>query len=118
MYGLLANFDVSAFVKKELTLVSFSVNTINLSFEEDVSITILGSFMYSPDLPTSESKQTIPVSSSNLMRLIGKVVCFAERRDDGGLTLHFDNGHILVILDDSREYESYSVRIGDKEIVV
>jgi len=118
MYGLSANIDVSVFIAKELTLVSFTANTINMFFEDDVSITVIGSFIYKYDTSNIVKKQSIPVSSSNLMCLIGKVVQFAERGTDGSLVLHFDNCHILTVLDDSQEYESYRIRIGDKEIFV
>ncbi len=118
MYGLSAKFDVGVFVKKELTLVSFTANTINLFFGQEVSITIIGSFIYSLGELKDAIKISLPVLSSNLMCLIGKVVRHAERQDDGSLILQFENGHDLIILDDSREYESYSIRIGSSEIIV
>jgi len=118
MYGLSADYNVSAFNKKELSLLCFSANTIDLTFDCDVSITIIGSFIHNYDKSAIAEKQDIPVTSSSLMCLIGKVVKFAERANDGGLVLHFDNSHILTILDDSREYESYSVCIGGKETFV
>lgn len=118
MYGLTTNFDVSAFIEKELTIISFTANTINMLFEEDVSITVMGSFIHNYNKSDSAKKQCVPVSSSSLMRLIGKVVQLAERGTDGSLVLHFDNSHILTLLDDSLEYESYSVRIDNKENIV
>lgn len=118
MYGLSAQFDVSVLAKKELTVLSFTTNTINMSFEDDVSITMMGSFVHNYDTSATANQQTIPVSSSSLMCLIGRMVQFAERGADGSLVLHFDNSNILTILDDSREYESFSIRIGNKEIIV
>jgi hypothetical protein len=118
MYGLSKYIDVSVFAEKELTLISFTINTIDLSFEDDLSITIEGSFIYCPGQPASAIKLTIPVSDSNLMCLIGKKVCFAERLNDGGIALHFDNDDVLSILDDSREYESFNIHIGGNEIII
>jgi hypothetical protein len=118
MYGLSATFDASVFVGKELIEVCFSVNTISFSFERDVLITVMGSFIHRDKQSTSVNKQSVPVSTSSLMNLAGKKVQIAEARQDGTLTLHFENGHSLILLDDSQAYEAYIIRIGDKETIV
>ncbi len=118
MYGLPINFNISVLVGKKLNLVCFSANTISLSFEEDVSITIMNSFIYRDKSYETSNKHSGPVSSSNLMCLVGKAISHAEGQKDGMLTLQFDNEHALVLLDDSREYESYIIKIGNKEIIV
>lgn len=118
MYGLPVNFDAAVFVGKKLGLICYSTNTINFSFEGDVSITLMGSFIYRHSPYEIVIKQSLPVSSSDLMCLIGRVVCSSEGREDGTLALHFDNGHILMFLDDSQEYEAYSIRIGKRSIIV
>jgi len=118
MYGLPATFDASEFIGKELLQICFTANTINLSFEDDIAITILGSFVYQTSANTRAEKQILPVASSSLMCLAGKLVRLAEAQRDGTLTLCFDNNHILTILDDSKAYESYSIRVGGREIIV
>lgn len=118
MHGLPSTFNASALVGKELEEICFTVNTIVFSFSGDVLITVMGSFIHRDKLSTTANKQSIPVSSSALMCLVGKSIKLAEAREEGTLTLHFGNGHTLILLDDSREYESYIVRIGDKETVV
>ncbi len=118
MYGLPANFDAEVFVGKKLDLICYSTNTINISFEGDVSITLMGSFIYRHSPYETVIKQCPPMSSSDMMRLVGKVVCYAEGRKDGTLTLRFDNGHILELLDDVKEYEAYIIRIGKRDIIV
>lgn len=118
MYGLPATFDASVLVGKELDEVCFTVNTITFSFKEDVLITVMGSFIHRDKQSTTINKQSVPVSSSSLMSLVGKAVQLAEARQDGTLSLHFEAGHTLVLLDDSQEYESYIIRIGDEETIV
>jgi Family of unknown function (DUF6188) len=118
MYGLSSLINVSEFTGKELSQVCYTVNTICLAFEGDISITVMGSLIYTNGDLDSICKESLPLSSSNLMCLIGQTVRFAERGEDGSLTLNFENGHILTILDDSQEYESYSVCIGTNEIIV
>jgi hypothetical protein len=40
VYGLPKDFDGSMFIGRTVELISFSVNTIHISFDGDVSITI------------------------------------------------------------------------------
>ncbi len=117
MYSLSSVIDVSVFNEKELEMICFTANTISLSFTKNVAITIMGSYILENNV-AEKSKQSVPVSSSSLMCLIRRVIQSAERGSDGSLKLHFDNKHNLIILDDSKIYESYHVRIGSKEIIV
>ena len=118
MYGLPKDFDVSVFIGKTLDLVCFSVNTVNLIFEKNVSIIIMSSFIYQHNCTENTNIQKIPVSSSDLMCLVGQVIEHAEGHENGALVLHLDNGQILTILDEFQQYESYMINIGDKEIIV
>jgi hypothetical protein len=117
MYGLPVTFDTSVFVGRELDEVCFTTNTITFSFK-GVLITVMGSFIHRDKQRTTANKQRVPVSSSSLMSLAGKAVRLAEAREDGTLTLYFTNGNALILLDDSQEYESYTIRIGDEETIV
>ena len=83
-----------------------------------MSITILGSFIYSPFSNEESTKETVPVKSSNLMQLIGKGVLMANAHTDGTLTLHFEDQGALAILDDSPVYESYTITVGANEVHV
>jgi hypothetical protein len=118
MNGLPATFNASTFIGNVLDAICFSANTINFSFQDDVLITVMGSFIHRDTKATTPNKQCVPVSSSGLMALTGKVVQLAEARQDGTLTLHFENDHTLILFDDSRQYESYIITAGDKEIIV
>ncbi len=113
MYKLPLEFDISKLIKKELTAVLFTENTINLSFELDISITIIGSFIHSYGEGKALRTQILPVTSSKLMRLIGKKINFAEEEKDGGLTLYFENNDILQLLNDY-QYESFSIIVESR----
>jgi len=118
MYGLPKGFDASEFVGQELVQICFTANTISLAFDGDVLVTLLSSFGYSTTSNEVNRRETVPVSSSDLMHLIGKSVRSASAEPDGTLTLVFQDGATFTCLDDSREYESYSIHIGDREIIV
>jgi hypothetical protein len=118
MYGLPEDFDASVFLGRELIQICFSANTIDFAFSGDILVTLESSFIYS-NSPTDEGhRQTIPVSSSNLMGLIGATVDSVTSQRDGTLFMSFNNEHRLTFLDDSTSYESYCIHIGDRLVIV
>lgn len=118
MYGLPPHFDASVFVGRTLDLICFSTNTMDISFEGNVSITVMGSFSYQRSPSEPAIKQSLPVMSSDLMGLLGKEVLRAEGSIDGMLSLEFADQHVVTFLDDVPNYEAYIIRIGEREIIV
>lgn len=119
MYGLPSGFDASRFVGRTLEQVSFSVNTVHLSFDEAVCITIESSFTHTTGRGMSQAdRKNVPVSESRLMHLLGESIESAEAAINGTLTLRFTNGQVFECYDDTPMYESYRMRFGDEEIVV
>jgi hypothetical protein len=117
VHGLPADFDPKVFVGRELQQISFTVNTIHLTFDGEVAITLEGSFLLRAGPAAETTKHTVPVTDSSLMSLVGKRILEA-RREGSTLALEYEGGGLLACLDDSREYESYHLRIGDEEIAV
>jgi hypothetical protein len=118
MYGLPVGFDASRFEGLTLEQVSFSANTIHLSFSNAVSITILASFEHRVRDAVVSGQASVPVQQSQLMQLIGGSVASARGAVDGTLTLRFSNGQRLTCYDDTPMYEAYTMTFGDEEIFV
>ena len=118
MYGLPEDFDGEVFAGRELIQVSFSKNTVSFWFGDDLSVTLESTFIHKRAADKAECRQEIPVTESSVMSLIGKEVSSVKKDGDGTLILHFENGDSLAFLDDAKQYESYSIRTADKEIVV
>lgn len=118
MYGLPANFDASRLVGCRLEQVCFSANTAHFAFDQEVCITIESCFSYTTVDTGRSDLATVPIRESAVMQLIGQSVELAYGSPDGSLTLVFANRHSLVCHDDSTDYESYRLKIGDEEIVV
>jgi hypothetical protein len=120
MYGLPAGFDPTAsFVGKTLVSVCFSVNTVSLRFEPDVTLTILSSFSHDvAGRGQGAEPSTIPVAHSQLMVLAGREVVSCEAPDPKTLVLRFDNGDSLYCYDDSTDYESLRITMPGRDIVV
>jgi Family of unknown function (DUF6188) len=120
MYGLPEGFDGSMFIGRTAELVSFSANTIHISFDGDVSITLQSSFEHrlGTEKPDEACVQRVPVEESRLMQLAGRTVEAVEANTDGTLALRFTGGHVLRCFDDSPNYESYRIAHGTDEIYV
>ena len=118
MYGLPADFDASHFIGSELQQVSFTVNTVHLTFDKDISITLESSFSFQLDKNSEIIKQVPPVQVSAVMSLVGRQICAASATRDGTLALEFTGGGVFTCIDDSKEYESYRICLYDKEIIV
>ena len=118
MYGLPDDFDASIFVGRELEQVCFWAYSIHLVFDRDVSVTLESSFSFRSTPDKELVDESIPVRSSDLMILIGRKVEHAWAERNGTLNLSFAGGATLVCLDETKQYESYRIRIADKEIIV
>jgi cytoskeletal protein RodZ len=119
MYGLPDSFDASVLVARILEQICFTENQVTLQFDGAVDITVESALMHG-DRRNESSHQVIrvPVQESNLMRLLGSSVVASSSNNEGTLKLIFSNGDVLQILDDSEDYESYQLRIGETVIVV
>ena len=118
MYGLPIDFEPRAFVGQELVQVSFTINTVHLIFDKDTTITIESTYAVGLSPDTAAMKQSPPVKSSNLMALLGRKVTEANATVEGTLTLVFEGHEHLWCFDDSEQYESYHIRIQEREIIV
>ena len=119
MYGLPDGFNANRFVGHTLEQVCFSENTVDLCFDQRVSVTIESSLSVAADeTGMAPERVRVPVSESRLMQLLGAMVVSAEATNDGTLTLRFSNGYTVACYDDMPQYESYRLTFGDEEIVV
>ena len=74
MYGLPLDFDPSIFIGRELQQVSFTANTVQLAFDDDIAITLESSFIFQLDKAEEAVRQAPPVQISTLMSLVGRAV--------------------------------------------
>lgn len=113
IYGLPQDFDGSFLVGKELEMVCFCQVQLYLHFAGKIIITVSSAI-------SRDDGQIIdvPIEYSNLMRMIGLLVASAEGPTDGTLTIHFENGEVLKVYDNSPNFESYSITYGDAVLYV
>ena len=118
MYGLPDDFDATIFVGCTLELISFTANTIHFAFDKQTSITVSGSYALKRGVHHGIERGTAPASSSQLMVLIEKQILSGQADKEGTLTLHFTDGFQLEIFDDSKDFESYSMTVGESTTYV
>jgi Family of unknown function (DUF6188) len=119
MYKLPADFDAQFFVGRNLEQICFNQNQIALHFDDDLSIVIESAFSHEePQSPSDGQVVEVPVSDSDLMRLLGCSVSEASGDGDGTLILVFENGHVLKCFDTSDQYESYQIEHHGNVIIV
>lgn len=119
MHGLPTDFDGHEFVGLEVDWVCFAAYTVALKFGAEASITLESSFTYSLGAGGPELTETVPPVSSQLFGLVGKAVASVSADRSGELILRFGDGSFFRCTDDQApQYESYTISVGEEEIVV
>jgi hypothetical protein len=118
MYKLSGQLDLDIFQNLKLEQVAVSENTITLAFERDIQISILGVYSIVRAQSNRRVAIEVPRVSRLLLSLVGSIVVCAEIESSRNLVLRFANDTVLCVIDDSDCFESYSIRVGKKEIFV
>jgi Family of unknown function (DUF6188) len=110
---------IAKLVGRRVELLSFGEYTLHIALDNLDVITITCPFRFSDGTTIEESPiQEFPLTSSNMLRLIGVSIDHAECEADGTLSLRFTNGDGLVAYANDPYYEAYTLRIIDQEYVV
>ena len=118
MYGLPPNLDLSFFVGRELYSVHFAMHSLILHFDGDVSVTVTSSVGYMGSDGNIQQSEDFREAAPAVLALLNQTILYAEGTEAGTLTLKFDGGGMLIIYDDSKHYESYTITNGTQTIVV
>jgi hypothetical protein len=119
MHGLPMFFRPSVFEGLRVDGVGFFEFVINVWFDDDVTILIMGKFLHGvPGEESAPQNEQPPVRTSRLMRIAGRTVARAEVVRPGTLILRFDDGQSLTLFDDDPYSESYNLFIRDRTVVV
>lgn len=111
MYGLPSDFSAECFLGATLESVCFTAFQVDFRFDSDALISVAQAFAIGGKL------YEIPISETIALNLIGRKVTAASH-SSGDIRLTFDDGSEAVFLDINDTYESYTITIEGKEIVV
>lgn len=118
MYGLPSTVDLSFLNGIHLLQVCVGVNEVILNFYPDVTITITSCFHILDNGVKMESRSSRNCTISKLIDLLDETVIDVKGERCGTLRIAFSGGAVIVLMDDSPEFESYTIRHGDVVIVV
>jgi len=118
MYGLPPKLDLSFLVGRELFSIHFAMHSVIFHFDNDVSLTVTSSVGCMASDGSIHQYDDFRQAAPMVLALLNQAVLTADGEESGTLTLRFDNGGILAIYDDSKEYESYTINNQGQMIVV
>jgi hypothetical protein len=116
MYGLPRDVSLAFFEQRTLLQVCIGAHDLILNFD-GISVTVTSSIGLS-DGHVVQRYQDFPQAAPALVTLLNQKITSAVGKDAGTLELLFIGGLTLSIYDDSKEYESYTIKNGGQLIVV
>ncbi len=120
MYGLNKDIDLSFLDGRQVEQVAIGIYQIIFGFDEDVRISAYSEFNYfdgREEWVWKPEPGAVQIAARTLS-LLGATIENFEGRENGTLLLVFSNGQRLILLDSSKEYESYDITRPGETIVV
>lgn len=118
MYGLPGDFNPDVFVGRRLESITFAENVIVLAFSGAVTVSISGTVLYQAAADTPQRRERPLTTHTSFVSAVGRAVETTELKSPQELILRLEKGFLITLVDDSDEYESYLISLGDREIVV
>jgi hypothetical protein len=118
MHGLPSDFNGLSFVNQILDEITFTVNTVHLAFGRNLLLTILSTYSYRLTADGVRHTEHLPVTATDVLGLIGRQVINVSVAESKDLIFDFEGNGEFICIDDSGQYESYTIKVGDREIFV
>ena len=118
MYGLPANVNLDFFRGQRLIQVCIGANDCILRFDNGLSILITSAVGWMESDGTYRRSEDFRQAAVYLVGLLDRIVESARDASGGTLNVEFRDGGGLDIYDDSKQFESYVITCGSKQIVV
>lgn len=112
MNGLPAEIDLLRLIGATVTQMCFGQNQFIINLDPSISFAIESSCEFESCVGASHTIRNFPQSATILCELLGESIHSAMRDTEGGLIVRFANSSILHVLNDSKDYESFQIRIG------
>lgn len=118
MHGLDTTIDLSFLKGREILQIAIGIHDVQFAFDKDVRISITSSFRYVSREGSFEWQPGAPEAAAPAVRLLGATVEQVFGQKDGTLELTLSTGDRLTVLDNSKEFESYTITRPGETIVV
>lgn len=109
MYGLPPETSLDFIVGQTLTQACFGEHDLILNFSGNISISIYSSIGVGVDIQNIEHHVVFHEVAAAVLRLLNKDVASVRWVPDGTVTLQLDDGSLIQILDNSEDFESYTI---------
>lgn len=118
MYKIPDDFNPISIKNEAITQIAFGINFITL-FHSNGFMQFSGRFSFQHNSQKYEYEEVYPVQNDYglLVLLEKKIVQVKINNERNALTLEFEGG-IIIELIGSNDYESYTLKIDDREILV
>jgi hypothetical protein len=103
---------------RQVELLCFAPYAVTLHFGEGIHLQIEGAFEHSIAGHARPTKMSLPLSSSQLMRLLAQPVVEVGAERNSTLRLRFANDDVLKIYGNVGPYESYQLQVPGRDLVV
>ncbi len=117
-YGLKPNVDLEFVKHKGLQQVCVGFGELVLNFDQNLRIIITSAIGLELEKKKRQTYEDFRQAVAAVSSLMGNEIKTVEPNTDGTLKLTFEGGQVLTLFDDSKEYESYVIKCGDKIVVV
>ena len=118
MYGLAASEDLSFFVGVDLLQICVGKNELILNFDKGVRLTILSDFAVESVSGTLDRFDDPVTGAAAVIGFLHETVEGANATEEGSLRVRFTCGRSMLVFDTSRQYESFLISAGERQIVV
>ena len=115
MYGVPADLPLSVFLNTTLIQICLGQYQIQFHFVPQGYISVEGRWELKDEKGerVDASQPHVERDSYRIHRIIGQDIVNFEIYPPSWFSLQFKNGYSLVIYDDSKQYESFSIQPGD-----
>jgi hypothetical protein len=117
MKGLPTNVDLEPLFRARVIQLCFGENEVQVHFDKGARVVVESEMLYRTAASTETRISKYAAAATVLCRMPGQQVVTANREADGGLSLRFDGGDELHVLNDSVQCESFQIHIAGKTYV-
>jgi hypothetical protein len=118
MYGLDTTIDLSFLMGRELIQIAIGIHQVIFVFDHSTSLAVESEFSLTWREGASIWRAGMPTAAAPALRLLGAAVDGVRGQEDGTLEIEFSGGNSLKVLDNKKEFESYTITRPGQTIVV
>jgi hypothetical protein len=108
--------QIDILLHKNVEMVCFSQYSVYIHLAGGAILTVESGFEHTHDKLRRGGRTKFPITDSGLMTILESTIESVRFEASGELHLSFSNGDTLLVFKEP-EYESYRIKIADKEFI-